>query len=252
MSPAAAPTPWPREPALWLLVALMVLTVTLPAFEPLFALAFPELDRPLYAQDSFVALLAAHVGLVALSSAATFVVAVSAGVFVTRPGGRALRSIVETVVAMGQTVPPVAVLAIAVPLLGFGVAPTLLALFLYGLLPILLATIAAIESVPAAAREAAHGAGMSPRQVLRWVEWPLAAPGVLAGLRSSVAINVGTAAIAATVGVRSLGSPIIVGLAGFNTAYVIQGALLIGLLAITLDLALARLAQAAQAWRPSP
>jgi len=87
--------------------------------------------------------------------------------------------------------------------------------------------------------------------VLHLVEWPLAAPGALAGLRTLVAINVGTAAIAATVGVRSLGSPIIVGLAGFNTAYVIQGALLVGLLAITVDLGLALLVRAAEVWCPT-
>ncbi|MBS0976213.1 ABC transporter permease, partial [Serratia rubidaea] len=83
--------------------------------------------------------------------------------------------------------------------------------------------------------EVATGVGMSPWQVLWRVELPLAAPVILAGVRTSVIINIGTAAIASTVGSKTLGSPIIIGLSGFNTAYVIQGALVVALLAIIVD-----------------
>jgi osmoprotectant transport system permease protein len=235
-----AAVPWPREPALWVLTALGTLTLAMPALAPWFAAAFPELDRPLYEHDSFAALLAAHVAVVAASSAAAALVGIAAGLFVTREAGREFRPAVESLVTIGQTVPPVAVLALAVPLLGFGVVPVLIALFLYGLLPIVRGTIAGIEAVPAEVREAAAGLGLNAWQRLMQAELPLALPALLAGLRSSVAINVGTAAIAATVGVRSLGSPIIVGLAGFNTAYVIQGALLVALLAVGVDGLLAR------------
>ena len=91
------------------------------------------------------------------------------------------------------------------------------------------------------AREAARGIGMSVAQRLRAVELPLAAPVILAGIRTSVIINIGTAAIASTVGAKTLGLPIIIGLSGFNTAYVLQGALVVGLLAVTTDLAFDRL-----------
>jgi osmoprotectant transport system permease protein len=74
------------------------------------------------------------------------------------------------------------------------------------------------------------------------VEVPLALPVWVAGVRTSVIINVGTAAIASTVGAKTLGSPIIVGLSGFNTAYVLQGAVLVGLLAVAVDMAFERLA----------
>ncbi len=90
--------------------------------------------------------------------------------------------------------------------------------------------------------------GLTPLQTLFWVELPLAAPVILAGLRTSVIINIGTAAIGSTVGALSLGSPIIEGLSGSNTAYVIQGAIVVGLLAIATDqlfaLADARLSRA--------
>ena len=229
--------PGPTRLALVALIALVASTFGMPLLKPLFASAFPDLDRPLYEQESFISLLLAHIGLVAASSAVAIVIGVALGVFVTRRAGREFRSLVQSVVAMGQTVPPLAVLAITVPVLGFGEAPALVALALYGVLPIVHGTLAGIESVPQAAREAARGLGFTERQVLVRVELPLAWPVLLAGIRTSVIVNIGTAAIASTVGTRTLGSPIIIGLSGFNTAYVIQGALLVGLLAIATDLA---------------
>jgi osmoprotectant transport system permease protein len=229
-----------REPLWWALAALALGVFGMARLKPLFAALFPQLDRPLYEQDTFAALVLAHGGIVALSSAVSIVVGVAAGLFVTRAAGREFRPLTETVVAIGQTFPPVAVLAVAAPLIGFGVAPAWVALALYGLLPIVQATIAGIESVPAAVRDAATGLGLTSRQVLLRVELPLALPVIAGGVRSSVIINIGTAAIASTVGAKTLGSPIIIGLAGFNTAYVIQGALLVGLLAVATDLAFER------------
>ncbi len=75
-------------------------------------------------------------------SALAIVVGVGCAVFATRHGGRAFRPLLETLAAAGQTFPPVAVLAIAVPVMGFGAAPAVMALFLYGLLPILQGTLA--------------------------------------------------------------------------------------------------------------
>ncbi|TDP74783.1 ABC transporter permease [Roseateles toxinivorans] len=238
-----------RDPLVWAAAALTLLTLGMAHTRPLFASWFPELDRPLYEQDSFAALLGAHVLIVALSSAAATLVGVGLGVAVTRPAGRVFRPLLERVAALGQTFPPVAVLALAVPLVGFGAAPALLALALYGLLPIVQATLAGLDALAPELREAALGSGMNPGQVLRQVELPLALPVLLAGVRSSVVINIGTAAIASTVGAKTLGSPIIIGLSGFNTAYVIQGALLVGLLAITVDLMFERLLQRARAWQ---
>ncbi len=249
MTPPARTESLLRDPLPWAAAALLLLAIGMPGLEPLFAAAFPALDRPLYAQSSFLSLLAAHVALVAASSALSLLVGVSAGIFVSRRSGREFRPLVESLVAVGQTVPPVAVLAIAVPLIGFGALPALIALALYGLLPITRATIAGLEAVPQAALDAADGAGMTGRQRLLRIELPLALPVLLAGVRSSVVINIGTAAIASTVGASTLGSPIIVGLSGFNTAYVIQGALLVGWLAIVVDLAMQRVGRHVERWR---
>jgi osmoprotectant transport system permease protein len=226
---------WTRDPLLWLIAVFIALLVLLPYSQPLFASWFPELNRPMYRQDSFLQLALAHIELVAVSSLFAVIVGMGAGIFVTRPAGKEFRSLIETLVAAGQTFPPVAVLAIAVPIMGFGEKPAIIALFLYGLLPILQGTLAGIGAVPASAREIAEGVGMSSWQILRKVELPLAASVIVAGIRTSVIINIGTAAIASTVGAKTLGSPVIIGLSGFNTAYVIQGACLVALLAIVTD-----------------
>lgn len=216
---------------------LAALVIYLPHAQPLFAALFPQLDRPLYTQEPLAWLLWQHVWLVGVSSGVAVLLGTVLGVWVTRGGGRAYRSLMDTLVTMGQTVPPVAVLALAVPLVGFGALPALLALVLYGLLPVLQATVSGLQSMPADVRQAAFGMGMSRRQCLWQVEVPLALPIWLAGVRTSVVINIGTAAIASTVGAKTLGSPIIVGLSGFNTAYVLQGALLVAGLAVVVDLA---------------
>lgn len=233
-----------RDPLLWLVLFYGALLTLMPYSGPLFHRWFPELARPLYQQESFWQLTLAHLFLVITASLLAIVIGIGSGVLVTRRAGRAFRPLMETIVAAGQTIPPVAVLAIAVPVMGFGAWPAVVALLLYGLLPILQGTLAGIDSVPASSREIAIGVGMSSWQRLWQIELALAAPVIIAGIRTSVIINIGTAAIASTVGAKSLGLPVIIGLSGFNTAYVIQGALLVALLAIVSD----RLFERLQRW----
>src|SRR5690606_25106469 len=101
----------------------------------------------------------------------------------------------RSVVNVGQTFPPVAVLALAVPAVGFGERPTLIALFLYGLLPIFENTLAALTTLPQNVMEAARGVGMTGLQRLLRVELPLSMPLILAGIRISVVISLATATI---------------------------------------------------------
>jgi len=224
------------DPLLWCMLLLLGLMFGMPQLGWFFSWLFPALDRPVYLQDSFASLTWAHLQLVAISSLIAVAVGVGAGIGVTRPAGIEFRSLLETIVAVGQTFPPVAVLAIAVPVMGFSEQPAIIALVLYGLLPIVQGAITGIENVPQSIRETAAGAGMTPWQILRKVELPLAAPVIISGIRTSVIINIGTAAIASTVGAKTLGSPIIIGLSGFNTAYILQGAVLVALLAVISDI----------------
>ncbi|CAO3359140.1 ABC transporter permease [Azospirillum melinis] len=224
------------------LVVLVALVLGMPSLKPLFATLFPRLDRPLYEAESFVSLTLDHMALVGASSLAAILLGGSAGIAVTRPWGREFRGLLETVATMGQTFPPVAVLALAVPVMGFGPEPALIALTLYALLPVVENTVAGLDGVSAPVLDSARGLGMGPAEMLFRVELPLAAPVILAGIRTAVIINVGTAAIASTVGAKTLGLPIIVGLNGSNQAYVIQGALIVAALAVVIDAGFDRLA----------
>ena len=217
------------------LFALLLAFLLLPqTFAPLFA-PLNEYGAPaIYDQGSLPTLAAWHLATVLAAALASTVVAVALGIFVTRPAGAAFLPLSRTLVNIGQTFPPVAVLAVAVPLVGFGQLPTLIALFAYGLLPIFENTIAGLESVPPTVREAADGMGMSPGERLRQVELPLALPLIMEGVRLSLVISVGTATIGSTVAARGLGEVIIAGLLSNNTAFVLQGGLVTGLMAILL------------------
>jgi osmoprotectant transport system permease protein len=183
----------------------------------------------------------AQLGTVLLAAGASTIVAVGLGILVTRARGAEFLPLSRTLVNIGQTFPPVAVLAVAVPLVGFGEAPTLIALFAYGLLPIFENTIAGLRTCPPAVIDAANGMGMSARERLVSVELPLAMPLILEGIRLSLVINVGTATIGSTVAAKGLGEVIIAGLLSDNTAFILQGGLVTGLMAILLYDAMAAL-----------
>jgi osmoprotectant transport system permease protein len=127
------------------------------------------------------------------------------------------------------------VFSLAVPLLGFGVLPTVVALTLYGVLPVLQNTIAGMEALPDEVLESASGMGLGRRERLRRIEFPLAAPIILAGIRVSVVINVATATIGAVAGAGGLGAPIISGLVLSDPAVTLQGAVLTACLALIID-----------------
>lgn len=224
-----------HAPSLWLTLLLVGVVLLMPHTAPLFHAWFPDLPRPVYTRASFVALTLAHLELVALSSGGAALFGIGLGIFVTREAGRDLAPLVGALAAIGQTFPPVAVLALSVPLLGYGAAPTILSLWLYAVLPILEGTITGLRAVPAAVTDAATGMGFSAQGRLLGIELPLAWPFVVSGLRTAVIINIGTAAIGSTIGALSLGSPILEGLATSNPAYVVQGALVVALLAVVVD-----------------
>ena len=231
------------------LAAFTGLLVALPRSRGLFAWLFPQLERPLYEQQAFHELVASHLVLVAVSSLCATIIGVGAGILVTRPAGQEFRRLATILTSMGQSFPPVAVLALSVPLIGFGFWPAFVALVLYSILPICENTMAGLDSLPGGTIEAGRGLGMTPSQRLGQIELPLAAPVILAGIRTSVTINISTAAIASTVGAISLGSPIIIGLNGNNIAYVLQGALLVSGLAVVTDLAFEVIVERLQRWK---
>jgi osmoprotectant transport system permease protein len=228
-------------PALWVAVLFFALLLGMPQTAPLFEHAFPQVSPPVFDRDSFFALWLSHAGMVLVASGAAALVGIGLAIFVTRPVGEDFRPLVGTLATIGQTFPPAAVLALSVPALGFGPRPTVVALFVYGLLPIIENAIAGLDGVPAAVRDAARGMGLSSWQILREVDLPLAAPLILAGVRVSVTIAIGTATIGSTVGALTLGTPIFDGLAASKIPFVLQGAVLVALFAILTDMLFARL-----------
>lgn len=204
------------------------------AFEPLLAPFAPEGGPVIYDRASLAGLTASHLGLVALAMVPSTLIALALAILVTRPAGAEFLPMARTLANVGQTFPPVAVLALSVPLLGFGARPTVLALFLYGLLPIFENALAGLRGVPDAVLLSSRAMGMTPRQTLAQVEMPLALPLILEGVRISIVIALSTATIGSTVAARSLGEVIIAGLTANNQAYVIQGGVLTGCIAVLL------------------
>ncbi|QWW68235.1 ABC transporter permease [Rhizobium sp. WYJ-E13] len=187
---------------------------------------------PVYMQNSLASLALGHLELVFVSIIGSAMLAVLGGIFVTRPSGADFLPLSRAIANAGQTFPPVAVLALAVPATGFGAAPTLIALFLYGLLPIFENTVAGLKQVSPQVLDAADGMGMNGTQRLFKVELPLALPLILEGLKVATVINIGTATIGSTVAAKGLGEVIIAGLISDNTAFILQGGLIVGLMAV--------------------
>lgn len=221
--------------------AFAVLVSATPAWEAALRAIFPSLPQVLHPRGTLARFTLEHLAIVGLSSAITIAIGVPLGIFVTRRIGQQFRPLVASAVDLGQTFPPVAVLALAMPILGFGYKPAVVALVIYGLFPVVSGTVAGLESVPKAVKDAAVGMGMSPRQVLFGVELPLASRVIIGGIRTSMAINVGTATVGAAIGTGGLGVPIIGGLAVGNMAYVLEGAIPAALLAVLADASLATL-----------
>ena len=215
--------------------AFLILITNIGWWEATLHFLFPGETTVIYPRASLLVLVWEHIQLVAISSGITIIIGIPLGIWVTRSVGQDFLPIVTDITSFGQTFPPVAVLALAVPVLGFGLIPTIVALFLYGLLPVVRNTIAGLRAVPASLLDAAYGMGMGQLQVLFRVELPLSAQVILVGVRISVIINIGTAMIGAVIGAGGLGSPIIAGLVRDNLAFIIEGALPAALLAILAD-----------------
>ena len=184
--------------------------------------------------------LSEHVMLVAVSSAIAAAIAIPLGIVAAKRRG--LSRLIVGIANLAQTIPSLALFGFLIPLPllgGIGTRTALVALTVYAVLPLLRGTITGIQGVPASVIESAVAMGMTPRQVLWRVEWPLALPSILSGLRVSVVIGVGTATIASAIGAGGLGDYIFRGLAMVDPTVILAGALPAALMALLADAALA-------------
>ena len=193
-----------------------------------------------------------HVVLVAVSTAIAAAIGIPLGIVAARRP--AIAKPIVALVNLAQTIPSLALFGFLIPLPlfgGIGTRTALVALTVYAVLPILRGTITGIQGVPAAVVECAVAMGLTPRQVLRQVEWPLALPAIVSGLRVAVVIGVGTATIASAIGAGGLGDYIFRGLAMVDRTVIFAGALPAALLALLADGALAAAARFADPRRRS-
>jgi osmoprotectant transport system permease protein len=177
-----------------------------------------------------------HLLLVGVSLAGAILLALPLGLALERTPAAA--EPVIRIIGAVQTIPGIALLAFMIPLLGIGIAPALVALLLYSIFPILRNTYTGVRDADPNAVNAAQALGMTPAQLLRYVRLPLAAPVIMAGIRTAAVINVGTATLAAFIGAGGLGDPIVTGLALSDTSLILSGALPAALLALVVDLGL--------------
>lgn len=227
--------PISRWVALAVLGALLLLFLLPGVYRAVGSAVFAGETELVYQRRALADLFVEHLFLSLTATAGAILVGVTGGIAVTRPLASSLRPLVQDLAALAQTVPPVAVLALSVPLLGYGGAPTVAALFFYSVLPVLRNTIAGIEQVDPVVLEASVGMGMTPTQRLRISELPLASPVILAGIRTAAIINIGTATIGATIGAGGLGVVIIAGLVRNNLSYIVAGAATTAVLALIVD-----------------
>jgi osmoprotectant transport system permease protein len=174
-----------------------------------------------------------HLLLVGISLAAAILIAVPLGVGLLAIPRSA--DIVIRVIGAIQTVPGIALLAFMIPLLGIGVVPALVALFLYSLYPILRNTYEGVRGTDPSTVDAGEALGMTNAQVMAYIRLPLAMPIIMAGVRTAAVIDVGTATLAAFIGAGGLGDPIVTGLALSDTRMILSGAIPAALLALAVD-----------------
>src|SRR4051812_45623897 len=178
-----------------------------------------------------------HLKLVAISGGLAILVGVPIGLLLSRPSMRGAAESIMQALNLGSTIPTLAVLALAMSFLGIGVVPAIFGLWVASLLPIVRNTYAGVLGVPAYFVEAADGMGMRPRQVLARVELPNALFVMFAGIRTALAINVGTAPLAFLIGGGGLGELIFTGIDLNEPGMMLAGAIPTALLAVLVDYA---------------
>jgi osmoprotectant transport system permease protein len=182
-----------------------------------------------------------HIEIIAVGNGIGVIVGVIISIAIASEGREGVADVVLYFSEIMMTVPSLALFGLMIPLLStmylpaIGFLPAVIALILYGLLPILQNTYTALKGVDRAMIEAGRGMGMTERQILFRVKLPLAVPVIMAGLRTAIVINIGIAAIAAFIGAGGLGTLIFRGIRNFRVDLIFTGAIFVSILAIAFD-----------------
>lgn len=230
--------PWIRlKTSLPLLLYLGLFLLWIFKFQVLVEWAAPWLPEraKILTRTPLYTLAAQHILIAGVSTALAIVTALLLGIIVRLFRNKELKELILTTSAIGETIPSAAIIALSVPILGYGNVPCILALYIYAILPIIRNVIIGFESASPAIIDAGIGMGMTRLQLLRLVDLPLAKPIILAGIRMALVINIAAATIGATVGAGGFGVPIISGIRIYDPVMVIQGSIPVLLLALFAD-----------------
>ncbi len=203
-----------------------------------FAVRNRELDaaeQRRLAFDNIVSLTLDHLKLSIVSTAFVLLIAIPLGIMLTRPFARTITPPAIAFFNIGQAVPSIGLVAIFAIVWTIGFAPMVVALVAYTTLPVLRNTMVGLRQVDDAVIESARGMGMTKLAVLARIELPLAVPVIMAGLRTALTINVGTATLGAFIGVECLGTLIVSGFSGSRPFITIVGGILVAALALLID-----------------
>ena len=226
--------------ALLLSVLLALLLIFHKEFEGFlgryFLSKFPEGSRTPLSQ-----LFTEHMEMVVISSALAISSGIFLGIFLTTKVGAPFKDSLLKLVSLGQTFPSAALLALVVPVVGYGLKGALIALYLYALMPIVYNVVVGIEEVPESVVEAAKGMGMSEVEIYRKVKIPLAMNAILGGIRTSTVINISAATLAAAAGAGGLGVLVVNGVRTFDMILILMGSIPVTLLAVIVELSLEEL-----------
>jgi osmoprotectant transport system permease protein len=176
-----------------------------------------------------------HIQLAVVSTVIVVVLAVTTGILLTRPGTRWVTPVIIGLANIGQAVPSIGLLVLFAIVWDFGFWPAIVALVAYSFLSILRNTMVGLQQVDRSTIEAARGMGMTKMAVLFRIELPLAVPIILAGIRTALIINVGTATLAAFVDAGGLGTVIDRGIRLGRDLVLVVGSVLTGVLALSID-----------------
>ncbi len=182
-----------------------------------------------------------HIWMVVLSSFIAISLGGLLGIFVTTSYGKEFKNLLLKIVNLGQSFPSPALLALAVPILGYGIKGALVALVIYALMPIVYNVVVGIEEVPKDIIDAAKGMGMREIEIYVKIKLPLALNVILGGIRTALVINISATTLVAAVGAGGLGVLIVNGVKTFDMVLILEGAIPVSLLAIIVELLLKEL-----------
>lgn len=179
-----------------------------------------------------------HIWMVFLSSMIAILIGLTLGIFVTTSYGAEFKELLLKIASFGQSFPSPALLALTVPILGYGIEGALIALVVYALMPIIYNVVIGIEEVPKDVIDAAKGMGMTEFEIYLNVKIPLALNVILGGIRTALVINISAATLTAAIGAGGLGVLVVNGVRTFDMVLILEGSIPVTLLAIIVDLTL--------------